>query len=594
MTRIPDEAFAHHSIFLGKTRAGKSSAMRTVVERLLDQKRPVGIIDPKGDWWGLKSSADGKKPGYEIVIFGGEHADVPIDEHSGAHVAELVATGNRPFIIDLGGWMVGARTRFYIAFASTLFKLTRGPRWLVIDECHNFAPQGKVHDPDAGKMVHWSNRLASEGAGKGMTLLSASQRPQKVHKDYVTSHETLVAMRVIHILDRNAAKDWLDGAPDKTLGKQVLDELASLARGEAWVWCPEIGFGPVRLQFPMFKTYDSFAVQPATVTKLKGWASVDLDDVRTKLASVVEKEQANDPAKLKARVLELEKLIAGRAAAAAANSGPPDTAEIQRLSARMEQLQAEVEKSRPAVAAMKMMGPAISDAGRKLQGVVTALGGLDDALDQILKIAESVDLDAMPKPAPLKSVPAPPVIRDEPDKYRSTERVDVGSIDTSITNPRRLILDKIAWARVFFNESSVERGVLGFLIGKHKRTKSFLNDLSGLKTGGFIELLSGERVGLTPAGEAIAANPGAPSREELIAGVKTQLSNRQCEILDEALGRGQCFLTGNALERQALADRFGLHVRTKSFLNDLSRMKTLGLIYYSGTAIAAADFLRER
>jgi hypothetical protein len=139
----------------------------------------------KGDWWGLKSSADGKRAGYPVIIFGGEHADVPINALSGKHVAELVATGNRPFIIDLGGWMVGERTRFFIDFASTFFRHTRGPRHLAIDEVHNFAPQGKVHDPDAGKMLHWANRLASEGAGKGITLLSASQRPQKVHKDYL-------------------------------------------------------------------------------------------------------------------------------------------------------------------------------------------------------------------------------------------------------------------------------------------------------------------------------------------------------------------------------------------------------------------------
>lgn len=594
MTAIPDAAFAHHSIFLGKTRAGKSSAMRTVVERLLDEKRPVGIIDPKGDWWGIKSSADGKKPGYEIVIFGGEHADVPIDEHSGAHVAELVATGNRPFIIDLGGWMVGARTRFYIAFASTLFKLTRGPRWLVIDECHNFAPQGKVHDPDAGKMVHWSNRLASEGAGKGMTLLSASQRPQKVHKDYVTSHETLVAMRVIHILDRNAAKDWLDGAPDKTLGKQVLDELASLARGEAWVWCPEIGFGPVRLQFPMFKTYDSFAVQPATVTKLKGWASVDLDDVRTKLASVVEKEQANDPAKLKLRVAELEKLIAGRAAAAAANPSPPDTKEIEVLRVRVEQLQGFVDQTVPIVTAMKQIGPALEGAWIKHEKVDVALEEFERSLGAVQKIVEAAGAAAPIQPPPPgyftpKPAPPPPFLDARDTLNPRQERIVlVDGADTSITNSRRLILDKIAWAGVFLNDTAVERVVLGFLVGKHKKTKSFVNDLGALRSAGLIDYGVGERVMLTDAGRLEAADPGRPDRQQLLDGVRSALPPREWEILALVLE------SATPPDRQAIADHFGLHVKTKSFVNNLGHLRGLGLIYYSGASIGAADFLRER
>src|SRR6516164_4299689 len=226
---IPDAMLTQHIVVLGKTRYGKSSTMRLLVERLLDLGKPVCIIDPKGDWWGLKSSADGKCAGYPVTIFGGEHADMPLNEHAGAPVAELLATGNRPAIIDLGDWMVGERTRFFIRFAETFFRLARGPHWLVIDEVHNFAPQqGKVLDVDAGRMLHWANRLASAGAGRGVTLISASQRPQKVHKDFLTSSETLIAKRVIHPLDRGAIKNWIDGCGDPVKGKEVLDSLAGM------------------------------------------------------------------------------------------------------------------------------------------------------------------------------------------------------------------------------------------------------------------------------------------------------------------------------------------------------------------------------
>jgi len=311
MLPIPNAALNQHIVVLGKTRSGKSSTLRILVEHLLDNKKPVCIIDPKGDWWGIKSSASGKRAGYDVVIFGGVHADVPINQHSGKIIAELVAIGNRPCIIDLGGWFVGERTRFFIDFASTLFAKTHGHRWLVIDESHNFAPQGKIMDVDAGKMLHWANRLASEGAGKGIVLLSASQRPQKVHKDYLTSHETLIAKRVIHPLDRAAMKDWIDGCGDPVKGKEVLDTMAGLQRSEGWVWSPEINFGPKRVRFPMFKTYDSFAVQTGRAgRKLKGWATVDLEDVKSKLAAVVEEAKANDPKELRAAVIKKDQEIA--------------------------------------------------------------------------------------------------------------------------------------------------------------------------------------------------------------------------------------------------------------------------------------------
>ena len=46
---IPDAALSQHILLLGKTRSGKSSKMRVIVERFLDKKKPVCIVDPKGD-----------------------------------------------------------------------------------------------------------------------------------------------------------------------------------------------------------------------------------------------------------------------------------------------------------------------------------------------------------------------------------------------------------------------------------------------------------------------------------------------------------------------------------------------------------------
>src|SRR5216684_5592518 len=112
----------------------------------------------------------------------------------------------------------------------------------------------------------------------------------------LTSAETLIAMRVLHPSDRAAVADWIKGCGDPVLGTDVLNTLAQMDRGEGWAWSPEIGFGPERVKFPMFRTYDSFRPQTAADTKaLKGWAEVDLDDIRARLATVVKKAEASDP-----------------------------------------------------------------------------------------------------------------------------------------------------------------------------------------------------------------------------------------------------------------------------------------------------------
>lgn len=357
---VPKEILTQHVAVLGKTRSGKSSVMRGLVEDLLEREQPVCIVDPKGDWWGIKLAADGKGPGFPVVIFGGEHADIPINEHAGAHVAELFATGNRPCLIDLGGWTVGARTRFWVEFASTLFKHTRGSRWLAVDEIHNFAPKGKVFDAEAGKALHWTNRLASEGLGKGVSMIFASQRPQKVHNDTLTSAETLIAMRVLHPSDRGAVAEWIKGCGDSE-GSEVLNSLAQMDRGEGWAWSPEIGFGPKRVKFPMFRTYDSF--RPQTVEdarKLKGWAEVNLNEVREKLAATIEKAKADDPRELRRRIQELERQVSGAAIRALAASATEtrievpivlekDLAQAERLMKHAEEL---VKRSRAVTSAM--------------------------------------------------------------------------------------------------------------------------------------------------------------------------------------------------------------------------------------------------
>lgn len=482
---IPSQVFDQIVAVLAKTRSGKSSVLRLMVEDLLDHKRPVCIVDPKGDWWGLKLSADGKKAGYPVVIFGGEHADVPINEHAGAGVAELVATGNRPCIVDLKGWMPGARARFWVDFASTLFKMNRGQRWLVCDEFHNFAPKARALDPNDAKALHWSNRIASEGLGLGIHLLFASQRPQKVHNDVLTSAETLIAMRVLHPSDRAAISDWIKGCGDPRLGTDVMNSLADLERGEGWVWSPEIRFGPKRIKFPKYETYDSFkAPEPGDDKRLTGWASVDLDEVKTRLAAIVAEAEANDPEKLKARIRQLE----------------AEKSKIKPVTAVAADAKA-VEKARAD-------GDAAGYARGKIEGYRDAVNGIGPEL--IAQISTVIDIgskmtalraavqkwmDSVPK-----SKPVPVVQRSERAAHNGR---DAGSnpaghtiayAEGDLPEGERKILTAIAQSG-----GSLKRFEISQLAG-YKRS-SLNTYISRLLTKGFVEK-SGEDISATPSGLA--------------------------------------------------------------------------------------------
>ena len=72
---IPLDAVTQRLAFLAQSGAGKSYGAMKLAEEMLSQNAQVIALDPVGVWWGLRSSADGKKAGLPIAVFGGEHGD---------------------------------------------------------------------------------------------------------------------------------------------------------------------------------------------------------------------------------------------------------------------------------------------------------------------------------------------------------------------------------------------------------------------------------------------------------------------------------------------------------------------------------------
>ena len=81
----------------------------------------------------MRFAASGKGPGFPILLLGGDHGDLPLPALGGAAVARLVVEQGVDVIADTSGLMVGERTRWFIDFASTLYRLNRAPLHLVIE-----------------------------------------------------------------------------------------------------------------------------------------------------------------------------------------------------------------------------------------------------------------------------------------------------------------------------------------------------------------------------------------------------------------------------------------------------------------------------
>lgn len=251
---IPDLIFDGHSAILGRVGSGKSFAARGIVEGWLGASRRVCIIDPTDCWWGLRSNAAGDGAGFPVVVFGGDHADVPIGVRSGPRIANIVGTRNTPAIIVTGDMSGHERYQFMAEFLTELFRINRTSLHLVVDEADDIAPQKPF--PESARMLGAMERVVRRGRVRGFQVMMITQRPAVLNKNVLTQADTLVAMRMPAPQDRKALDDWITGQADVDQAKEVLASLSALQRGEGWVWSPQNSV-LIRQVFPLIKTFDS-------------------------------------------------------------------------------------------------------------------------------------------------------------------------------------------------------------------------------------------------------------------------------------------------------------------------------------------------
>ncbi|MER8827191.1 DUF853 family protein [Mesorhizobium sp. M0938] len=284
---IPDDALDADIAILGKKGGGKTYTSKGIVERLLDMGRRVLVLDPLGVWAGLRTSADGEGPGYPVAIFGGPHADMPLDTAAAVAMADILARENVPAVIDLSELTKSAQQGFLLKFLHELRRVNRDALTIVLEEADVFAPQNPQGDDS--KQLHGEiDWIARRGRFRGFRLITITQRPARLSKDVLTQANTLIIHRLPAPQDRDAAKAWVDGNGDRDKSKEVFDTLAGLNVGEAWVLSQD----PTMLErkrFPTIKTLDTSATPKAGEKRIepKTLADVDVSAIREALEATL-------------------------------------------------------------------------------------------------------------------------------------------------------------------------------------------------------------------------------------------------------------------------------------------------------------------
>ncbi|MGH8939428.1 MAG: ATP-binding protein, partial [Actinomycetes bacterium] len=304
---LPVEAVVETFAVLGKRGSGKTSTAVVMAEEMIGAGHPAVVIDPVGVWWGLRSSQDGKGTGLPVVIFGGDHADVPLMEKAGEVIADAVIEGRFPAILDLSHLSKGAMRRFLADFLERLYHRNREPLHLFVDEADLLAPQRL---PAEGlRLFGAMDDIQRRGRARGLGTTLITQRPAVINKDLLSQAEVLIALRLTGARDVAAIDEWVRLNADEAEASTVKASLASLAVGTAWIWSPSLLGVLSKVDVRRRSTFDSSATpkpgQPRPVAE--AFAAVDTAALGAQIEELAQEAAAADPAALKAKIARLEK-----------------------------------------------------------------------------------------------------------------------------------------------------------------------------------------------------------------------------------------------------------------------------------------------
>ncbi len=572
--KIPVAFMTETAAILARRGAGKTHTAMVMAEELLAASQQIVAIDPLNAWWGLRS-------GYKVVIFGGPKGDLPLEPQSGRVIADAVAENpSLSCVLSLRHMRKAKQKRFVYEFADQLFH-RKGEDDLAtavhvfIDEAHRFAPQF-VRGDDANMVGAVSDLvLGGRQAGIGVTLIT--QRSAKLNKDVLTQAEILIAGQITGPQDKKAVREWIEDNADIDEQKAFIKSLATLKRGELWVWSPSFLKCLSKVNIRKKRTFDSSATPKAGAKsrrpKMRA-KPLDLEALRSTLAETIKQAEEKDPKALRRKVLLLEKELAAKVKpqgrAATVVQGRSD-AEVNRLVQRAvhdrdTQWRAELVRScTPLTEAIATQRSDIERGNKAVAAVVRDLRKMKGPTD-------AVTVPTSPKPlapAPVHPRPAPrsPTSADSSNGLGRCER----ALLTVLAQRGRICT----------------RRLVALQAGYSINSGGFKNSISSLRTKGFIEGsidLAGTEAGLDALGEY---DP-LPTGKDLIAHWTGRLKPKAVRKVFECVAAAY----PDDVTTDEVAERTGYSPTSGGFKNALSALRTLELIT-GKSLVALSDEIYE-
>lgn len=604
---LPLDAVTQTIGILAKRRAGKSFAARRLTEQFVRAGLQVVIVDPKGDWWGIRSAANGKDAGLPIVILGGERGDVKLEPSAGEVVAKLVVEERVSVLLDLSLLRKHEVATFMATFLEQLYRLKareefREPLMLMVDEADAIAPQSPKRQGAQGgnveRMLGAAEDIVRRGGQRGIGCTLITQRSAVLNKNVLTQIQILIALRTIAPQDLAALNEWVDVHGTQAQRKTLMESLPALPVGDAWVWSPgwptDEGIFQ-RVHVLPIETFDSGSTPKPGVKRKepRALAKVDLAALERQMAETIERSKAEDPRELQKTIRDLRAQLAKkeqvlaevdvrtkRIEAGLDRAKPPRVVEKPVLKdAQIKRLEAAINRTERVVVAH---GEALEKHRKELEA------RLVDYRHQVLEIKAVLAAARTPSTGEVRHavtttqqgaggaghrIGAPAASRPAP----ALSRPQRTATDHQVSRPQQQILDAIAYFESVGVPTPSRRQVA--LVAKVSAVSSgYDKNVSTLRTAGLIDYPAGNRLQLTSEGVKQAQAPAEPpSQVELHDAIRARVSRPQAELL-----RVLIKAYPSPMPRAAAATESNQSETSSGFDKNVSTLRTLGLIDYPG------------
>ncbi|MCJ7777626.1 MAG: ATP-binding protein, partial [Sedimentisphaerales bacterium] len=138
--QIPINAATKTFAILAKRGAGKTYTGAVMAEEFFKNNIPFVVFDPIDVFWGLRIDKNGKDKGLPVVVFGIEHADIPLTREMGRQIAQAVVKDNISCVISTFGLPKVAQRHLISEFADEILNINNTPRHIFIEEAHEYVP----------------------------------------------------------------------------------------------------------------------------------------------------------------------------------------------------------------------------------------------------------------------------------------------------------------------------------------------------------------------------------------------------------------------------------------------------------------------